>query len=312
MPLDNQGRNRLESLLASIVPRTGDFAVVTSSFAVALHTITYCLQTGSVAQNLGTESKKAERDPQADAGEEGSGRNIPDGTHADSPDLPVELPVGIIVVRTLTRRLNHKKFASNGCSSCQKSLERIRSGWSERGHILKRPLQDTRRHKTKERKAAKLVHETREPSQDQSSSSSRAVELSVLDSVAQHRQENDDKMNQQDAEKSEDNTINMVKQKSDTTLERNITDSAREWDDRPLPTHSKSQTLTCWNIGISSIMIKRAWKRCKKHQFSMCKIWRTSTSRSECHNQSPSHSDGWTLWRARQYTHQDLDKGLLP
>ena len=95
-----------------------------------------------------------------------------------------------------------------------------------------------------------------------------------------------------------------------TILERNITDSGRDGDDRPLPTHSKPQTLTCWNIGISSIMIKRAWKRCKKHYFSIWKIWRTWTSWSECHNQSPSHSGGWTPWRARQYTGQDLDWGL--
>ena len=35
VPLDYQGRNRLESLSVSIVPRTGEFAVVTSLFAVA-------------------------------------------------------------------------------------------------------------------------------------------------------------------------------------------------------------------------------------------------------------------------------------
>ena len=76
-----------------------------------------------MTQNLGTELKKAEGGPQADASEECNGRSSPDGTRADSPDHPVELPVGIIVVRTLTRRLNHKKFASNGWSSNQKSLD---------------------------------------------------------------------------------------------------------------------------------------------------------------------------------------------
>ena len=98
MSLNNQGRNRLESLLVSIVPRTGEFAVVTSLFAVAVHTIIDCLQTGSATQNLGTESKKADRGPQVDAGEDDSDRNILDGTHADSPDPPVELPVGVIVM----------------------------------------------------------------------------------------------------------------------------------------------------------------------------------------------------------------------
>ena len=116
-------------------------------------------------------------------------------------------------------------------------------------------------------------------------------------------------MNQQGTEKSEDDTRNMIQQKNDITFGRNITDSARDGDDRPLPTHSKSQTVTCWNIGISSIMIKPAWKRCKKKQFSM---WRAWTSLSKCHNRSSLHSDGWTLWRARQYTGQDLDWGLLP
>ena len=62
---------------------------------------------GSVTQNLGTESKKGEGDPQADGDEENSGRNSPDGTHVGSPDRPVELPLGIIVVRTHTRRSNH-------------------------------------------------------------------------------------------------------------------------------------------------------------------------------------------------------------
>ena len=62
-----------------------------------------------MAQNLGTESKKAERDPQADASEEDSGRNIPDGTHVGSIDPPVELPLGIIVLITHTRRMNNKK-----------------------------------------------------------------------------------------------------------------------------------------------------------------------------------------------------------
>ena len=56
----------------------------------------------------------------------------------------------------------------------------------------------------------------------------------MLDCVAQHRQENDDNMNQQDADKSKVNTRNMVQQKNDTTLERNTTDSARDGDDRPL------------------------------------------------------------------------------
>ena len=93
-----------------------DSLFLTSLFAAALHTITDCLQTGSVTQNLGTESKKAQGDPQADAGEENSGRNSLDGTHVDSPDPPVELPLGIIVIRTCTRRLDPKKFASHGCS----------------------------------------------------------------------------------------------------------------------------------------------------------------------------------------------------
>ena len=99
------------------------------------------------------------------------------------------------------------------------------------------------------------------------------MELPVLDSVAQQRQENDDKMNQQDAEKSK---VQYKKHgpavKNDITLERNTTDSAKDGDDRPLSTHSNPLTLTCWNIGISSIMIKRAWKRSKKHKFSMWKI----------------------------------------
>ena len=52
-------------------------------------------------------------------------------------------------------------------------------------------------------------------------------------------------MNQQDTEKSEDNNRNMIQRKNDTTLERNTTDSARDGDDRPLSTHSKSQKVTC-------------------------------------------------------------------
>ena len=118
MSRDIHGRNKLESMLVSIVPRTGEFAVLTSLYAVTMHTIEDCLQTGNVNQNLGTESNKAEGDPQADTGEEDIGR-----THADSIDPSVELPLDTIVIRTYTRRLDHKKFVSNGCSSCQKNLD---------------------------------------------------------------------------------------------------------------------------------------------------------------------------------------------
>ena len=63
MPMDNQKRNKLESVLASIVPRTREFGVLTSSFAVAVNTITDCLQVGSVTQNAGAESKKHQETP---------------------------------------------------------------------------------------------------------------------------------------------------------------------------------------------------------------------------------------------------------
>ena len=96
MSLNNQGRNRLESLLVSIVPRTGQFAVVTSLFAVAVH------HRLSADRKCDTESRerveKADRDPQSDASDDDSDRNILDGTHADSPDPTVELRVGVIVM----------------------------------------------------------------------------------------------------------------------------------------------------------------------------------------------------------------------
>ena len=115
MPKDNHRRNKLDSIhqfgvFADIVPRTGEFVVLTREGAVAARTI----RSGAPC-----DFKANPRDDVNDGG-------IPERADARSPDPPIEIPSRINVRDVYSRRVDVQKDGpTKGCPSCQEVMREL-------------------------------------------------------------------------------------------------------------------------------------------------------------------------------------------